>query len=449
MGKILVIGSGKSGVAAAELLDKTGKSPVLFDSNDDLLVSDIRSRLDTENEIEIYTGSVPDSVLRECESAVLSPGVPIDSEFVLSLRKRGIRILGEIELAYSYERGSLLAVTGTNGKTTTTSLLGKIISDFTDKVFVVGNIGVPYTGSVLATSPDSVTVAEISSFQLETIDNFKPRVSAILNITPDHLNRHHTMDQYIFEKEKIAKNQSASDTIVLNHGDKELRAFGARTKARVIFFDSAKELDEGIYLKGDMICMKENGVELALMDINDMQIIGLHNVENAMVAIAMAHAFNVPMDSIISSVKEFKAVEHRIEFVRELNGVRYYNDSKGTNVDAAIKGIRAMNRRTCLIGGGYDKGSDYDEWIEAFDGKVKKLVLIGATAQKIAECALKHGFDKDDIIFCDSFDDAIHACVINAKEGEAVLLSPACASWGMFDNYEQRGELFKEYVNGL
>ncbi|HOO27486.1 MAG TPA: UDP-N-acetylmuramoyl-L-alanine--D-glutamate ligase [Lachnospiraceae bacterium] len=447
MGKILVVGSGLSGLSAVRLLIQVQKTPVLFDSNEKLDPEEIRKKLQIKKEVEIYTGNLPDDVAAQIEMLVLSPGVPIDCEFVNRFRHAGVKISGEIELAYTYDRGRLLAVTGTNGKTTTTALLGAVMQDYFKQVFIVGNIGKPYTEAVLNSTKGSVTVAEISSFQLETIRYFHPCVSAILNISPDHLNRHHTLQQYILEKEKIAVNQTKDDTVVLNYEDDVTRKFGNITTARPLYFSSKRVLEDGFYLKDGMLCMKRDEKEQELLAVGDLQIIGMHNYENAMAAIAMAFSFGVPMESIVASVKRFKAVAHRIEFVAEKDGVVYYNDSKGTNVDAAIKGIRAMTRTTCLIGGGYDKGAAYDEWIEAFDGKVKKLVLLGATAKMIAESAQSHGFT--DYVFAKDLEEAVMICKDTAESGEAVLLSPACASWGMFDNYEQRGDMFKELVRKL
>lgn len=447
MGKILVVGSGLSGTSAVMLLKQAGKVPVLFDSNEKLGPEEIRAKLPKGSDVEIYTGVLPQAVMAQIEMLILSPGVPVDCEFVNSFRENGVKISGEIELAYTYDKGRLLAVTGTNGKTTTTALLGAIMQDYNEQTFIVGNIGNPYTKAVPESSRDSVTVAEISSFQLETTETFHPRVSAILNITPDHLNRHHTLEQYIIEKEKIARNQTKEDAVVLNYEDPVTREFGSVTSATPVYFSSRQCLAEGFYLKDNKICMKQNGVETELLFVEELKIIGMHNIENAMAAMAMAYAFGVPMESIISSVKHFQAVAHRIEYVTEKKGVVYYNDSKATNVDAAIKGIQAMPGKTCLIGGGYDKGADYDEWIEAFDGKVKKLVLLGATAKNIAACAKKHGFQ--DFVFAESLEEAVEICAENAEPGDAVLLSPACASWGMFENYEQRGDIFKELVKKL
>jgi UDP-N-acetylmuramoylalanine--D-glutamate ligase len=316
-----------------------------------------------------------------------------------------------------------------------------------DSVFVVGNIGNPYTEIALNTRDTSVVVAEISSFQLETVHDFAPKVSAVLNITPDHLNRHHTMECYVQTKEMIAANQTKQDVCVLNYEDKYTRAFGEICPARPVWFSSKRELENGLYLKGEEIYLAENGRSEKLLNIHELKLVGICNMENVMAAIAVSLAMDVPMNVILDCVRNFHAVEHRIEFVAAKNGVDYYNDSKGTNPDAAIQGIRAMTKPTVLIGGGYDKGSTYDEWIEAFEGKVKAFVLIGQTKEKIAECAKKHGIEN--VILADTFEEACQICVQQAQPGDAVLLSPACASWGMFPNYEVRGKMFKEFVNRI
>lgn len=446
--KVLVIGSGKSGIGAAHLLGGLGAYPVLFDANDRLDIQEIRQRAGHIPEFQILLGSVPEEIKREIALVVISPGVPVDAPELTEYREREIPIWGEIELAYAFSRGTVVAITGTNGKTTTTTLTGQILETYYDSVYVVGNIGNPYTEIALNTGRDSVIVAEISSFQLETIHTFRPAVSAVLNITPDHLNRHHTMECYIETKERIAENQTKGDVCVLNYEDSHTRDFGSRCPARVVFFSSKRELEEGVYLKGEEIYMaRKGGEKQRLMNIHDMNLVGMCNVENVMAAIAICHAMHVPMDMILKTVREFKAVEHRIEFVATKNGVDFYNDSKGTNPDAAIQGIRAMNRPTVLIGGGYDKDSSYDEWIEAFDGKVKALVLIGQTREKIADCARAHGIAN--IILADSFEEAFDICLEQAAPGDAVLLSPACASWGMFPNYEVRGKIFKELVEKI
>ncbi len=446
--KVLVFGSGISGIGACRLLEQNGADVVLYDGNPSLDKEELKKRIGENTETQVLLGELSDAVLAECSLCVISPGVPVDLPIVEHIREMHVPIWSEIELAYVVGKGDVLAITGTNGKTTTTALLGEIMKAWKkEHVYVVGNIGIPYTSIASETTEDSVIVAEISSFQLETIDTFCPSVSAILNITPDHLDRHHTMEAYIEAKESIARNQSEHETCVLNYEDEELRKFGEKTKASVLYFSSVRKLDTGVYLDGTAILYAKDGVCEEVCHTEELQILGVHNFENVMAAVAMAVAYGTPMEVIREAVKQFKGVEHRIEYVCEKNGVVYYNDSKGTNPDAAIKAICAMNRPTYLIGGGYDKNASYEEWIESFDGKVKKLILIGQTKEKIAETAKRCGFEETQ--FADSLEEAVSICADLAKEGEAVLLSPACASWGMFRNYEERGDKFKELVKSL
>lgn len=445
----LVYGAGISGIAAAGLLVRQGFSVVLADGNENQTQEDIRAKSKELKQVRIVLGNLPEEVIKDCDIAVLSPGVPTDIEVVEKMRGAGLEIWGEIELASVFERGNVLAVTGTNGKTTTTSLLGAIMEHVFPKVKVVGNIGIPYTGVVEDTDESSVTVAEISSFQLETVHTFRPRISAILNITPDHLNRHHTMENYQQAKMRIAMNQGREETCVLNYEDPVLRAFAGQTEVQVVFFSSVQRLEEGMYLKGDEIVWAWDGVETVVCSTTELQLIGRHNYENVMAAAAMAICYGVPMEKIREVLVRFTAVAHRIEYVVTKRGVRFYNDSKGTNPDAAIQAIRAMKWPTLLIGGGYDKDSEYEEWIEAFEGKVKKFVLLGATREKIRDTAIRLGYPSEDIILADSLKEAVDICYENAVSGDAVLLSPACASWGMFENYEQRGDMFKEMAREL
>ena len=450
--KVLVVGSGKSGIGASRLLGKKGALPVLFDSNEKLDKKELMEKTGDIPGLTLWVGTLPEEVKSDISLVVISPGVPADAPFLDEYRDRNIPVWGEIELAYAFAKGKIAAITGTNGKTTTTALTGQILSAYYSSVYVVGNIGNPYTDIALDTGKESMTAAEISSFQLETIHSFRPDVSAVLNITPDHLNRHHTMECYVKTKERIAENQTGEDVCVLNYEDPYTRDFGKRCPAKVLYFSSGRELKEGIYLSGEEIYLAEYspGDERnvrRLMNIHDMRLVGMCNVENVMAAIAICHALKVPMDIILETIRIFAPVEHRIEFVDTKGGVDYYNDSKGTNPDAAIQGIRAMTKPTVLIGGGYDKQSEYDEWIEAFEGKVKALVLIGQTREKIAECAKRHGVKK--IVLADTFAEAFAICVDTAEPGDAVLLSPACASWGMFPNYEARGKLFKELVEKI
>ena len=441
------MGCGKSGIAATELLLSQGKTVILYDGNASLKEEAVRSKVSADKEFEIRLGTYCPEWTKELSLVVVSPGVPTDLPFLLQLKEEGLPIWGEVELAYRFAKGRIAAITGTNGKTTTTALTGEIMKDYYDSVYVVGNIGIPYTSTAAQTVDTSVTVAEISSFQLETIDAFHPEVSAILNITPDHLDRHHTMDNYIQAKEDITRNQSTENSCILNYEDEVLRAFGADLHTKVIWFSSAQELQEGLWLDGETIWCRLSGKLEKVCEISELNLLGRHNYENVMAAVGISLEMGVPLASIQKTLKRFQAVEHRIEYVTEKNGVAYYNDSKGTNPDAAIKGIQAMTRPTWLIGGGYDKDSDYEEWIQAFDGKVKGLVLIGATREKIRDAALRCGFT--DSVFAETLEEAITWCADHAVPGDAVLLSPACASWGMFTNYEERGNVFKEFVKQL
>lgn len=464
--KVIVAGTGISGIAAAKLLLAMGGEVVLYDSNDSLSEKELREKFEDSQNITVVLGELRRTDLLGVELCIISPGIPLESPFVAVIDDAKIPIWGEIQLAYQCSKGRLAAITGTNGKTTTTALTGQIMKDYFKEVFVVGNIGIPYTEIALETTDDSVTVAEVSSFQLETIMDFKPQVSAILNITPDHLDRHGSMERYIEIKKSIAVNQGEEDTIVLNYEDPVLRSFGQKEKkneedvqkneeqkmdielkAKVIFFSSKRELKEGIFLDGNTIVRSHNGKKEEIVDVSGIQLLGRHNYENVMAASAIALSMGVPLSSIRKTIAEFKAVEHRIEFVAEKSGVKYYNDSKGTNPDAAIQAIYAMPGPTILIAGGYDKHNTYDEWIEAFTGKVKYLVLLGQTRDKIAQCAREHGFT--DIMYAEDMQEAVRVCASYANMGENVLLSPACASWGMFKNYEERGRIFKECVYNL
>lgn len=449
--KVLVAGTGISGISSAKLLLEKGGAVILYDSNADLDQEKLRSEFEEDAKLTILLGELDRRDLAGVELCIISPGISLEAPFVEVLDQARIPIWGEIQLAYQCARGRLAAITGTNGKTTTTALVGEIMKSKYEDVHVVGNIGIPYTQVALETKDDSVTVAEISSFQLETIMDFRPDVSAILNITPDHLNRHRTMENYIAVKESITMNQTESDICVLNYDDPVLRAFGSpdneQRRCRVIFFSSRTALAEGYYLDGDMICFAHNGRISEIVDVRELNLLGRHNYENVMAAVAIGSAMGVSIDRIRRAVKSFKAVEHRIEFVLERSGVRYYNDSKGTNPDAAIQAVRAMPGPILLIAGGYDKEAQYDEWVEEFEGRVKYLVLIGQTRDKIAECAKEHGFT--DIMYAEDMSEAVRVCASYANMGDNVLLSPACASWGMFKNYEERGRIFKECVRNL
>ena len=442
----IVAGTGKSGISATKLLVNHGVKVYLFDENKDRDIEAIKEKTGDSELVQIELGELGEDALSSSQLMVISPGIPVDAPFTDVVRNAGIPIWSEIELAYHYGKGKIAAITGTNGKTTTTALVGEIVKAHNAKTIVVGNIGIPYTELCDTTDDDSDTVAEISSFQLETVIDFHPNVSAILNLTPDHLNRHYTFENYGNVKFSITKNQTMDDVTVLNYDDEHTRAMGEKAKdhCHVVYFSRLEKPVGGVYVEDGDIILEDGDKKINVLAIKDLKLMGAHNVENVLAAVGISYYMGVPVDVIRDVATSFKAVAHRIEYVDTVDGVAYYNDSKETNPDAAIKGIQAMVAPTFLIGGGYDKGSEYDEWIEAFDGKVKWLVLIGQTAQKIADCAKRHGFNS--IIFEENLQDAVAYCHENAVDGDAVLLSPACASWGQFDNYEQRGDMFKEYV---
>ncbi len=420
---------------------------ILYDSREELDTAAVLAAVGEEFKGRIVAGEMTSELLAWTELLIVSPGVPTDLPFILELKAKNIPVWGEVELAYRFAKGRLIAITGTNGKTTTTALTGEMMQTYYESVFVVGNVGTPYTQMARQMRDDSVTVAEMSSFQLESIEEFHPCVSMVLNITPDHLNRHHTMEAYADAKFNICRNQTPDDVCILNYEDERLREKAAELQAKVLWFSSRRELAEGLYLMGEDIVYHSGENIVKIININEMNIIGRHNWENAMAAIGAGLAMKLPLACIQKALRTFVAVEHRIEYTATKNGVKYYNDSKGTNPDASIQAVRAMTTPTILIGGGYDKGSDYEEWIASFEGKITWLVLMGQTADKIENTARRMGFDK--IVRVESMEEAVRFSYENAKKGEAVLLSPCCASWGMFKNYEERGRIFKDLVRSL
>lgn len=448
---VMVAGMGKSGVSAAELILNIGGRVLLYDSNKTLDPETVLSKFDEENvkNIHVKLGRLTEDDIRDIRVCVMSPGISLETDFIKLLLAHRIQLWSEIQLAYFVAKGRLMAITGTNGKTTTTALLGAIMQRKYENCFVAGNIGIPYTQIALHTNDKSVTVLEVSSFQLETIIDFKPNVSAILNITPDHLNRHHTFENYSAIKKEICMNQTAQDYCILNYDDEQLREFGdsGECKAKVVFFSIKNKLKEGVYVEDNKVYYSSPSKTIEVLSLDNVQLLGKHNHENICAAVAMAFVEGVEIEDIREACYEFKAVEHRVEFVKEKYGVRYYNDSKATNPDAAIQGLNAMPGPTILIAGGYDKQSEYDEWAKLFKGKLKYLVLIGSTRDKIAECAKKYGFNN--IMYAETLQEAVRVCDSYADRGDYVLLSPACASWGMFDNYEQRGDIFKSCVQAL
>lgn len=442
----LVCGMAKSGVSAAELLKRKGANVTLQDLKTEDKLDKATVEYLKEIGVELFLGNNPDEILDKFSLMVMSPGIPMDLPFVEAAKAKGIEVIGEMELACRVGKATIVAITGTNGKTTTTSLAGEIMQNFNGKTYVVGNIGTPYSDYAEEAGEDSVAVAELSSFQLESIDTFHPKVSAVLNITPDHLNRHKTLENYIAAKERVFLNQTEKDYVILNYNDSATLAMANHTKAQVIYFSLKKPVN-GVYSDENSIYIDCMGYNEKLIDIDELNILGDHNVENAMAAAACCVCAGADLDTIRKTLREFKAVEHRIEYVATVNGVDYYNDSKGTNPDASIKAVLAMKKPICLIAGGYDKGSSFDEWVSYFEGRVKYTAVIGAVKEQLVASLDKVGFKNYEV--ADTFEAAFKMCADHASEGDCVLLSPACASWDMFDSYEQRGEIFKELVGNI
>ena len=443
--RFLVVGAGRSGVSAAKMLLELKKDVTVFDSKADFDTAAFCKKVGAQ--VPFILGSAKSEELTGFDVCVVSPGVSLETDIMKAVAAAEIPVWSEIELAYRFDKGQVIAITGTNGKTTTTTLVYEIVKEWNKNTLLVGNIEIPYTGLALTSVEGGFTVAEISSFQLETMRTVKPRVSAVLNITPDHLDRHKTMENYSALKMSIAKNQDKNDYCVLNFEDDHLREHAKDLDCSVVFFSSRHALENGVYLENGEFIISLGGKKEVLCGTDEVKLVGTHNFENIMAAVAMTYCLGVPTGIIRKVTKEFTAVEHRIEFVREVNGVKYYNDSKGTNTDAAIKAIDAMKSKTVLIGGGYDKKSDYTDWVSRFPGKVRLLVLLGQTKENIAKACEKVGFSS--YVFAESLQEAVKICAENAKSGDCVLLSPACASWGMFSCYQERGNIFKELVRAL
>jgi len=443
--KVLVCGMGKSGISAARLLLRHGAQVMLTDTK---ATPNIDADLLANDRISTYFGKNPDDIVSDFDIVVISPGISVYSPFVKIARQAGVAVVGEIEIAAGVCKAPIIAITGTNGKTTTVSMVGDIMKNFAKSKFscVVGNIGVPFCDEAENIPADAFAVAEISSFQLETIAEFSPKISAVLNMTEDHLNRHITMENYIAAKERIFENQTPEDFCILNYDNEITRNMAAKTAAQVIFF-SKQPMESGIFVKDDAICINWGCYSGEIMKCADLPVPGSHSLENAMAAAAMAAAADVPIDVIARSLSGFTAVEHRQEFVRELRGVRFYNDSKATNVDSAIVGINAMSRPVVLIGGGEGKDQDFGGLIAAFGNKVKAFIIMGSATEQLIQTCRAHNFTAYEIAI--DMQDAVNIAFARADDGDCILLSPACASMDMFDNFEHRGRVFKELVMEL
>ncbi len=442
--KISIIGAVKSGVGAAKLIKRLGGIPFVSDSgNADKLADSIKVL--KENEIEYEVGSHTEKIF-QCDLLVISPGVPTNSAIIQKATERKIKIISEIELAYNFCKGKIVAITGTNGKTTTTSLTGHILKECGFKTYVAGNIGEAFSEIALEVNENDIVVLEVSSFQLDFIDRFRPTIAMILNITPDHLNRYdYKLQNYIAAKLRIYLNQNSNDFLILNRDSESLVKSLSKHQSRDLYFSTSSKEDNGSYLEDGKILFYENKELVFICKTSEINLKGEHNYANAMAAIMAAKIFGADNQKIIAALGSFSGVDHRLELVRELEGVKYINDSKATNIDAVWYALRSFDEPIFLILGGLDKGNDYNQIKDLIIEKVKKIYAIGTSAEKIFN--FFHKTVKVEIM--KSLEDAILEASREARADEIVLLSPACASFDMFRSYEHRGEVFKEAVRKL
>ena len=446
--KVLVVGMARSGVAAAQLLRASGAEVTVNDSKtEEELGQQLKPLEGLQVERRFGCGAM--ELLDGKDCLVISPGIPDTVPFVVKAKEMGIYVIGELELAAQLSRGTLISVTGTNGKTTTVSLLGEIFANNGKVTHVVGNIGYPFSLASLISRKEDVIVCEVSSFQMETADTFHPHVALLTNITEDHLNRHGTMEVYTALKMRMFRNQTASDYAVFNADDPGLAGLNKQVKSHVLFFSRKQEVKEGAFVRDGQIMIRFNGSEKRICATEEVFIPGPHNLENALGAVCVAAAMNVPVPVIRHSLKTFRGVEHRIETVRELNGVEYINDSKGTNVDSTIKAVQTMSQPTVIILGGYDKHTSFDPLSREIinSSMIRHAVLIGETAGLIRNSLERVGFNN--LTDAGSMREAVEAARSIAGRGWCVLLSPACASFDMFRDYEERGRAFKQIVNEM
>jgi UDP-N-acetylmuramoylalanine--D-glutamate ligase len=446
--KTLVLGAGKSGIASAKFLAERGAVVALHDKREVEDWSEEAKSLKETHKLGLIGGQLPSWLLDQIDLVVISPGVPTNTIPAKYVDRKDGEVIGEVELAYRFLKGKIVGITGSNGKTTTTTLIGEILKNAGIETQVGGNIGTTLL-SLTETSTDKTwNVAELSSFQLETIVNFCPNVALCLNVTPNHMDRYDFFSDYAAAKHRIFKNQTAEDVAILNADDEITASWVNGLKAKVVLFSTKKELAEGYFLRGNDLICKTIGEEKVLISRDDMKLRGIHNVENVLAAFAATLACGASLESIRETVKKFNAVEHRLEFVTEIKGVKFYNDSKATSVDATLKALEALSEgdgKVVLILGGRGKNAPYEPLAELVKTKVRKLVLIGEDADNI-ESQLG-GFGE--VARAESMNDAVSLAFESAENGDSVLLAPACASFDMFKTYEHRGSVFKEAVKGL
>jgi len=443
--KILVIGLGVSGVACVKGLSKLGSDIYVYDESSKEKLSETLKGL--EGIKAKYYFSNEDFDVDCIDLAIKSPGIKYEIPIIQKLIAKNIKVISDIEAGFLVTSGTIVSISGTNGKTTTTTLIGEIVRESGKKYKLTGNIGYGMFLDCLDAEKGDILVAETSSFQLAGTYEYKPHISVLTNITPDHLDYHHTLENYVDAKFRNVINQNEEDFAILNYEDERIREYSKNIKAKKIFFSADRALEEGIFVQNGKIIYKDkkdNNETTFIINVDDIFIPGKHNVENALAASGAAIALKIEPETIARVLREFKGVEHRLEFSGEYNGVKFYNDSKGTNPDASIKAVQGIEKPIILIAGGYDKKSQYDEFIKSFDRKVKCLILLGQTADEIEKCARKYGFN--DIYRVQNMDEAVKKCFELSNNGDNVVLSPACASWGMYPNYEVRGRDFKERV---
>lgn len=444
--RVMVIGMAKSGIASAQLLLEKGAYVALYDAKP-VSTFPAGAFAEFEGKAQFAFGADANAVAKESDALVLSPGVPTNLPFISEAKKAGKKIIGEIELGYIFSAGEFVAITGTNGKTTTTALTGEIFKNAGFHTFVLGNIGVPIAGEATNTKRGDIVVAETAALQLETIETFRPHACAVLNITEDHLNRYGTMGNYIAAKERVFENQMADDFCVLNMDNDIAAGMMGKQKSRVIGFSRKVALKSGVFIEeGNIVSAEGDGVHM-ICSAGDVRIPGLHNLENALAAAALARCYRIPEAVIRDTLMTFPGVEHRIEFVREFHGVRYINDSKGTNPDSTEKAAAAMEAPTVIIMGGSEKNNSFTALFAGFGSLIRKVIAIGETQPRILKDAAAAGFTG--IIKADGFSEAVDMARNIAQPGWNVLLSPACASFDMFEDYEHRGRVFKEIVNSF
>src|SRR5215469_3633986 len=441
--RVLVVGLGKSGVASALFLKKHGATVSVSDTKSgDELRNEIPVLLD--NGITVETGGHGERMFKGQDLIVVSPGVPVDAPPLVQARSLGETVIGEIELAAQFLPGPIVAITGSNGKTTTTTLVGEIMTAAGFPALVGGNIGTPAISLAERAKPETVVVLEISSFQLETVQSFHPKVAVVLNVTPDHLDRHRTFEVYVDAKARVFENQDGSDYAVLNADDPTCVSMSKRTGAQVFWFSRQKEVDRGAWVRDGAIVFRDGEGQREILEVSDIPLKGAHNLENVLAAVSAGVLMGCAPHKLRQAVQNFKAVEHRLEFVATIGGVDYYNDSKATNVDATIKALESFPANIHLILGGKDKGSDYSLLNDLLRERVKRVYTIGAAAPKI-ESQIKG----PEIVHAETLTNAVKRAAASAQAGDIVLLAPACASFDQFKGYEHRGRAFKDLVKAL